>query len=286
MQPEFIEKAKAYVQEHHDNKTALAMRGGYFSETSKEMFSGGCYAGITGSLSSAKHYKGVAYLVFHGAGAPISFDGIRDNGIFNQELAAHKHPWNHFVGTEATKEWITFLLSDESPWRDLLPYLLVKDVDYINNAGFIFDPAAPVKLFYNFAMAIRFPWELPRQFALWRILKETMAPAMALYISNNFELKSSATDTTGPWEIVYPWSFLEESDTKAVGRFVLGKPANINGANSPNVHPLWDTECPKAAMMFEVLLGDHQLKLTTIVDALNTCIESQRSTIEGKVCAA
>jgi hypothetical protein len=281
---------KQKVADLHD-EIALAMRYGYYSEDGRNTeHREGCFNGLGNILSYANpnHPFEFIYTAFHGDGAPMTFDTIRSNKTFNEAMLAHTQPWNKFVGTDRSRRWVDFLLSDISPWRALYGNIAEKDPAYINNAGFIFQdhPTLPTKLAYNFAMASRFPWEMTRNYELFlRLWDDGMDPCIALYIAVNFMLLPTAEDLNGPYEVIYPWSFLEATNLTAVGRFVLGKPNDVSPFKSvqPNVFPLWNTETKEIKethdKFFADLLADKNLRLPTIVGIIHDCLEQQRKAI-------
>lgn len=237
------------LQTYHDNKNALPMRWvlertGYYGN-----HNGGCFHGF-GDILQDTCFSSVG-LVFHGDGAQISWDGLTNPVVFNKELQQHDQPFSVMKGTDRTKEWVKFLLSNQSPWKKLLPYLRNNNVEYINNAGFIFDPphTLPSKLIYNFAMGMRFPWEMPKAFALWLLLRPVVKDdGLAFYIASHFELADNAGSIQGPYNIVYPWSCLEETGYETIGRFLAGEPAAMKAKtapSNPNVHALWSISHPK-----------------------------------------
>lgn len=273
---------KQAVAEHHDS-TRSPMRWGWY-DTKPHTSSGGCFAGSANTIKLVNEKKlPYFFSIFHGDGAPLSFLALKDNKKFQEEMRSYTKPFNKFVGTERTKEWITFLLSDASPWKLLRPYLAESDVDFINAGGFIFDgtKGLPAKLLYNFVMAYRLPWEVPRAFGHWWELRKQMHPALALYIAMNFNLSAQAEDFNGPYDIIYPWSPLENTRYEAVGRFIDGLPKTLKmdePATPPNVVPLWCTEDKNNIhdRYFQQFTETDKLMLWEIVDALNECAVSQR----------
>lgn len=279
--------ARAICQKHHDSN-GLAMRfGAVKQQKACGQQSQGCFGSMEstlGHLGQCSHF----YIPFHGDGCALSFKGLVDLPTYYEEMKAYPRDWNKFEGTERSMHWVKFLLSDQSPWKSLLPFLAETDAEYCNNAGFIFKDLdkLPRKLIYNFAMAVRFPWELAKPYAHWLLLlQEGLSAPLALYIANNFELsadpKRRAKDLKGPWDVIYPWSFLESSTLEAAGRFVLCQPnPNVDKALSPNVVPLWCTVpyTAKALKLVDELADDNQLSLDTIVKAVNLAVAEQQAT--------
>ena len=270
---------RQHVAQHHD--AALLPNRFLFvstpSSTKPEVRSGGCFYPLRDKLDGGGtlHYLGI---VFHGDGAPMTFDALRDNAKFNECMLAHEVPYNKFTGTPRSKRWVGFLLSPQSPWKALHQYLSTSDdIDFVNNAGFIFKDAhtAPRKLLYNFAMAVRYPWEMTRNYELClRLWEAGVEPALAVYISQHFTLNTSAETVDGPYDVIYPWSFLEESDYCSVGRFITGTPATLStteNASEPNVRALWDTKASEAAAVsaFNAFVADNKLSLGKIVKELS-----------------
>lgn len=277
---------KDAVQRAHDDKHKLGMRfGQIYAGGDSHDSQGGCFHGFVNTLYNAR-IGGTPYVyaVFQGAGANLSFEAIKNGAQFNKEMLEHKQPWNHFQGDSRTLRWVEFLLSNHSPWRLLRPFIL-GEPEYINNAGFIFTnlKEIPAKLCYNFVMAMRYPWEMPAHFALFRELAQAdIGESLALYISLNFLLKSEAKDINGPYELAYPWSCLEETGFESVGRFVLGRPADVRpgvNATDPNVHALWpignEGVTKHAKDVFASFEEAKTLKLSMIVAGLTECIHKQ-----------
>lgn len=277
---------KQKVAEHHD---ALCLPNRFVVVVNGEVRtrSGGCFYPLRDWLDSHAG-AGLLGVVFHGDGAPMTFDALRDNEAFNKAMLSHTVPYNKFIGNEHSKRWVGFLLSDQSPWRDLRPHLAVDDLDYINTAGFIFKDTddLPRKLAYNFAMAVRYPWEMPRNYELClQLWSLGVAPAMAVFVSQHFMLNSSAKDFDGPYDVLYPWSFLEESHYDAVGRFVLGKPRELSttasAASPSNVAALWETPAADKASdkLLNAFIADEKLTLQKILTGLNGLVAAQGASI-------
>jgi hypothetical protein len=273
--PDYFALAKKHLIELHDHPTRPPNRAGVINNNGVFVDrSGGCLAQLSTALYELKTFP-FAFSVCHGDGAPLSFEALYDSAQFNKELAAFTQPFNKLVPTERSREWVAFLLSPESPWRDMHPFIAEKDVDFCNNYGFIYSPGTPVKLAYNFGMAVRFAWELPRQFALWLELRKDMYAPKALYIATNFELAKEARTLEGPYDIMYPWSFLESSEAPAAGRFILGMPANIDKETSPNVLPLWNvdgTAHAEASKIYQRWIEADKLILSDLSHDLDTIV--------------
>ena len=282
-----LQTVKSEVQKHHDRTDCLAMRWGMVHGNIVEGENGGCFAGFISTLDHAKYIKSpYIYVIFHGDGARLSFDGLKDQAVFNQEMIQHTQPWNKFIGTERTLTWIRFLLSNESPWKALHPFIAEQSPEYCNNAGFIFHsiPNIPAKLLYNFVMGLRFPWEMAQQFGTWLELTKILDPAISLYIANNFCLRKEAKNIQGPYDIFYPWSPLEETCFEAAGRFILQTPGTLRTderPSNPNVHPLWCIQNDEARIhalnTYNTLEKDPNLALNKIVNALTECVNVQKA---------
>lgn len=280
---------KQGLQTLHDGRTLSNRFIIYQKDHNPINHSDGCYRGLASYLSSRRQYADHFGLAFHGDGAAMTFDALRSMEKFNECMLAHTVPYNKFTGTERSKRWVSFLLSPVSPWRALHPYVAETDPDYINNAGFIFKDATsvPSKLAYNFALAIRYPWETTQNYELFLQLSErpNIDPVVALYISMNFNLKPTADTFDGPYDVRYPWSFLEEIGLEAVARFILGKPACVSNTASPvnpsNVRALW--ECPEditeSRKALAGLIENDNLMLDGILQAIEERISVQRNYI-------
>lgn len=283
-----LNDVKSTLQSLHDDKTMLAMRFGAVVGNQVNKTSGGCFYGITGYLSSSAQHPYI-YAAFHGDGAEMSFDALRNNSVFNQKMIAHQIPWNQFTGTARSKRWVEYLLSETSPWAALHPYMPEKDPDYINNAGFIFTgDGLPHKLAYNFVMAIRYPWEMTRNYELMlRLIDDAkLEPNVACFISMNYTLSDKAKDLDGPYDVIYPWSFLENTNLEAAGRFILGRPGTLSStepSTNPNVVPLWSMTkadvVSHATKIYNAFCDDTNLTLGKIVSGINECVELQRKEI-------
>lgn len=292
-----LNTVKTICQEHHDAKE-LAMRYGAVTAEGKQTnkYSSGCYGSITGYFVNDKKTHPFVYVPYHGDGCALSMEALCDLKTYNKEMAAYPRDWNKFEGNERSMIWTEFLLGDHSPWAALLPFLAEKDKEYCNTAGFIFQDLkkSPNKLFYNFLMAVRFPWELAKTYAHWLLLREKMDDRLALYIANNFELRQSVDKVKGatgleegPWDIIYPWSYLESTTLEAAGRFVRCKPGTLSDSESlsnPNVAALWTTKGKpqdNAWKLAEELSKNEKLTLTEIVVAVETCIAEQEAAWEA-----
>lgn len=276
---------KTEVKKLHDSKTHMPMRYGYYT-TSAHSSSGGCFYGIVDSIYSAKNTGGQVYAVFHGDGAPLTFEALKDNAVFNKELMAWTQPFNIFKGTDRTLIWLSFLLSPRSPWKALLPFLVEDSPEYINNAGFIFKDVKniPAKLLYNFVTAFRFPWEMPRAFGLWLLLRKELGDTQAFWLTQHFTLHKSAETINGPYDIIYPWSCLEETGFDTYARFITGTPKTLRAdceVTPHTVHSLWPIglKAPEdyAQSLFDAAVKEPVLKLPDLRNMMDNLFESQRA---------
>jgi hypothetical protein len=75
----------------------------------------------------------------------------------------------------------------------------------------------------------------------WRALlvKHGIEPAKALFIACNFMV--SKPDIQGPYDVYYPWSFLEGGGLDCAKHFITGTPRSLSTIEhtTPNVLPLW-----------------------------------------------
>lgn len=274
-----LKEIKAAVQAHHD-ELVLPNRHGYVDARTVPT-SSGCFYPLAGTLTLGRNTP--LYIVFHGAGAPITWDGLRSEQAFNECMLAHKQPFNDFKGNDHSKRWVEYLLSDKSPWRELLPHMMEFDPDYINNAGFIFSSIRdlPKRLVYNFALAVRFPWEMPRNYELCtRLWDNGVEPNTAVYISMNFSLTEKAGDLNGPYDVRYPWSFLEESGLEAAGRFITAAPGDLSVSASSateNVANLWkSSKVTESKEILDDFIKNDNLTLDYILGGLSVCTSTQR----------
>lgn len=285
-----LDKAKADVLEHHNSKSISASRYGKIGDNGFDTYwEGGCFYGIQKALTSARQVKDkYLYAIFHGDGAPLSFKALADTSVFNTEMQQHTQPFSVFKGTARSLIWVKYLLDERSPWHNLLPFLAEQDPEFINNGGFIFSglDTLPSKLFYNFVMGFRFPWEMPRAFGTWlELCRNGVEGNLALYTALNFTLNKRAESIQGPWDECYPWSSLEETCYEAVGRFVTGRPGTTRPHEpcSPNVHPLWQIQdkdvLAEANGVFKLFCDNKELMLPDIIRELSRLIETQRKHI-------
>jgi hypothetical protein len=292
MQPEMLALLTAELQKCHDTPEQ-SMRWGGLHAGKAYSTGGGCFAGVAGMLEAGQPF----FVAFHGDGLNLTFEETVSQDAFNKAKLSSTKDWNAYVGTHRSRIWLEFLLSDISPWRALHPYIVNRDPEVVNNSGFIFDDVKnmPQKLFYNFLMAARFPWELPQQFSTWLMLKDQMDPRQAAYIANCFVLTDKATSLDGPWEIEYPWSFLEGVSLESVYRFCESLPGNLSKTDncSPNVFPLWAVTGIVPKSPFEERtneLAQDNLSLDQIIEAVSWAYDEQKKMLfpaaEVSACAA
>lgn len=240
------------VKELHDTTAMLGMRWGWMNPEGKWADThSGCFMSIpdyfTGYVGKTNQ---VVVVPFHGDGAEISFEGLKNEDTFNKEMMAFDVPHLKFTGTPRSEAWVKYLMSSASPWSAVVPFIASQEPAFINNAGFVFKTPdeVPLKLTYNFLMAIRYAWEMPRNFTLFTKLAELMEPNRALFLSNFVTLNKDAKSIDGPYDAIYPWSFLESARLTEAGRFILAKPATVLPRENvrPNVFPLWQTTASKA----------------------------------------
>jgi hypothetical protein len=246
----------------HDDTKKLPMRWGILYGGTFTSYAGGCFNGMGSYFNSAYDALGIAY---HGDGVDLTFEQVRDNHAYNEAVKNYKRGANTFEGTARSKKWVEFLMSDKSPWRALHKFIVEKDVDYINNAGFLLQTPGelPVKLTYNFALAVRYPWELPRNYSLWlMLLDKGVDPVKALFLTSFIALTPEAKDVNGPYETIYPWSFLEGARLDCAKKFIAGDPGHLQTSASglyhnPNVFPLWQHQTATTTKLFSEM-RDHK----------------------------
>lgn len=278
---EHIETCQTELQKHHD-ELCQSQRWGGLNGNGEVTWrdSQGCYGQLHYSESRVPSFS-LMYFVFHGSGPELTMEELLDAEKCIQKIAASPRAWNEFQGTEKTQRWVDYLLSQKSPWRALLPFLVDPRSSAINNSGWIFKDLVtiPQKLLYNFLMAQRFPWEQCEQFATWLFLCDHgVEPTQALFISCNFTLrKGVAKDLSGPWDVMYPWSFLEGCTLDGAGRFIKGVPGNPSGSMAPNVFALWQTTSFEAECMQQVNAMSEQteLSLAEIIVAVEEAVDKQ-----------
>lgn len=260
-----LDEVKAKCKAHHD-QTGLPMR-----------WWNGSMEVNTGCFGGAYPRSPWSYTVFHGDGVHYSWKALTDVATADREMAACEFGFNELTGTPRSREWLEYLLSPESPWAELVPFLAEPDLDYINNAGFIWKDGdrIPQKLWYNFIMAGRYPWDMPVNYEIFRMLRQEMHPNKACFIASNFVLASKAKDIAGPWIMIYPWGFLEQASFECAGRFILGRPANKEGERTPNVFPLWKTEKFDPAPL-QTKLDRPGLALPEIIEAVDQAVSEQK----------
>lgn len=272
---DFLELAKTSVKKIHDATGNPQRWGRVDTDGSVSTQSGGCFYSFRDTVQHSYEYLyPYIFSAFHGDGAILSFDALRNDATFNKEMMAHTQPFDKFIGTERTEKWLSFLLSGASPWRHLMPFIETGP-SFVNDAGFVYStPAkAPAKLLYNFVMGYRFPWEMPRGFGHWLLLQEKIDPAMALYVALNFSLCPEAESIDGPYDVIYPWSCLEETMLEAAARFILARPGTVNHGEEthPNVEPLWQvtgTLAEKARKGYDAMMAKDTLLLPDILTIL------------------
>lgn len=279
---------KQFVKDYHDQRL-LPNRFTYIRGGQSYGSAGGCMAAFAQAVGTPDKYGYTTpAIIFQGDGAPISFAGLTNEKDYNDCMLAHKRAFNAFEGTPRSLRWVNFLLSDKSPWRVLHEYMMPLEPEWINNAGFIFSKNGseiPSRLAYNFAMAVRYPWEISRCYELCtRLWDRGIEPVTAVYVSMNFCLSRKATDLTGPYDVRYPWSFLEESGIEAAGRFILGKPGDVKvrqAAGTNNVATLWKTTQDKQAEKdFSDLVSNDNLSLEVILSTISNAVERQKEWIK------
>lgn len=280
-----LDGLKSRLQKDHDTTENLPMRWGYQTGSTYRQDAGGCFYGVQSLLNYREDNRADAiYTVFHGDGPVYDFDELTSFEK-QQQVQKASRAFNKYEGTARSLRWVNFLLSDTSPWKALHPHLL-QEPDFINNAGFIYTDLdkLPRKLWYNFILATRFPWELPVNFGTWLLLQDRckMEPNKALFIACNFTLAEGAKSLEeGPWTICYPWSFLEYVGLDAAGRFIKSRPATTanKGHCSPNVEPLWVTS-PNAKwvnLTDKLALENQGMTLQKISDVVDTCVTEQEA---------
>src|ERR1044071_926297 len=98
-----LQQVKELLKASHDCRK-LPMRWGYLKHGQPRYTEGGCFYGVQAAMFEALEHKSpYFYTVFHGDGAPLSFNAVRSTAAFNQEMMAYTHPWNKFIGTERSK---------------------------------------------------------------------------------------------------------------------------------------------------------------------------------------
>jgi hypothetical protein len=231
-----------HARVHHDDVEANSQRWGFIYQKGPKAvhraYSGGCYMDL--SIDTTAAYT---YLVFHGDGPEFNLPALADFSKQTDIMGEYTRPYTKFEGTPRSLEWVKFLLSDASPWRALLnQHLAERDPEIINDAGWVFKGGLnlPRRLFYNFAMAQRMLWENAPAAGMWfELVKHGIEPAKALFIACNFMV--SKPDIQGPYDVYYPWSFLEGGGLDCAKHFITGTPRSLSTIEhtTPNVLPLW-----------------------------------------------
>lgn len=267
------------IKSHHNSTSHQQMRW----IVNDDRNHGGCYNALGYVL---RHGGQTISLIYHGGGVELSDEALFDKDLRNKEMINARQNLLHFKGTERSKEWVQFLVSDESPWHALNDMMMSKDPEWINDNAFVFDTPKVYsrKLLYNFALAERFPWEMPHQFGLWRKLVQTgVSKPEALFIAYNFLPRAEAKDINGPWRVVYPWSFLEGASLECAARFITGNPDlhETDTSVQPNVQPLWSAKNKKKvnykALMLE-LDKDTELTLDKVLARIEEVMAEQQIT--------
>lgn len=250
---------------------------------------GGCFAAGPEYLESAL-VRNAPYFFFvsHGDGCDYTLEQLASRKKMYERTKTYTQDILTYRDTPRSRAWYEFLMSGESPWRGLHESIAEKDIDFINTGGVIFKDLRklPGKLWYNFQMAVRFPWEIAPAFSTYCLLAESGVPRPeALYIANCFELSEGATSLEGPWIIQYPWSFLEGMTLEAAGRFILGKPGCVkpvvNGgaytAKTSNVSSLWavNKDANKYIEQANELTKENDLNLSRIRSLVAEAVAEQ-----------
>lgn len=267
----------------HDAQTSAA-RAIYRSGGTNGYFANGCFAALSSCI------RGYDFIIaYTGDGVDLSVVDLIDQKKSEQRFRDTKLVFNTLTPTARSLRWVDFLLSDNSPWKALHPFLLDKDPAFCNEVGFAFGNAKekmPVKLAFNFAMATRFPWEMPAAYSLFlALLDEGIEPNQACFIANNFVLREGATGLNGYYEIVYPWSFLESLSFEAAGAFCLSRPLDLASRKKthPNCDPLWVVQETKDKWFQKSnAMADELLELPRILEVLQEAIEDQRPYLKGE----
>lgn len=102
------------------------------------------------------------------------------NGGHNDTLSTFivKKTLKNFTATKDSLEFIELIMRPESPWAALHPFMVMKDPEYINDYGFIFENLKDVNctLLYNFLMGIRHSHEFPSKWGQTRFLIDKGVP--------------------------------------------------------------------------------------------------------------
>jgi hypothetical protein len=94
-----------------------------------------------------------------------------------------------YTGDEYSLDWLEWLLSADSPYRDVFPNMVPLSNTTINDSGFLFTGIRnmPVKLLYNFLIASRQPYEHPEVYRIYRMLvSQGVSKNKAAFIGNGF----------------------------------------------------------------------------------------------------
>jgi hypothetical protein len=273
-----LDALKDTAKKHHDARGINPMRWGYWSGGAKTA-TGGCFYGVQHTVDSG--YPAI-FTVFHGDGPDFDFEALTSEKKRNEITMNTSREWDQFEGTERSRIWVDFLLSETSPWNALLPHLVEKDPDFCNTVGFVWGDTTliPKKLWYNFTMATRFPWELAQNYSTFLLIRDIVKnDNLALYIASNFVLCEGAKTLEGPWTIVYPWSFLEYVSLEAAGRFIKAKPACLSETTgcSPNVANLWSSAIGDYEALTNALADRKDLTLAEIISTVTDCVTKQEA---------
>lgn len=139
-----------------------------------------------------------------------------------------------YRGSAESREWLSFLLGKDSPYHELFPFIIERDLDFINHNGFIFRDYvdAPAKLLYNFLIASRFVNQSHtmtngRHFRFWReLLDDGVEPCLAATI---------ATDCAKEGRIFYEgFGYVNMYSRRGVGRFCMKQPKDYSENNLGN----------------------------------------------------
>lgn len=193
-----------------------------------------CYASWPQLLSANEDQGGVLYNGFH-----IPINGNPWASLDRVPKFTQHMPKAYGSGA---REWLTFLLDDKGPFKDVLPFLkFISPDEILRDKGFIFHDlcnGANMSLVFCFISVSRIPSECPRVLFHWNYLRTAgkCTPTEAAFIAITMAPVTYTLPCTDKWEL----NHLGHGNTFGGGvekvshveRFVYAEPDLTVGAQS------------------------------------------------------
>lgn len=126
---------------------------------------------------------------------------ILPSEVFNIQIG--RANYGDFIRNEFSKEWVQFLLGEDSPWKDLHQFIYNRDIDFCDAVGFIFSTdvfKSHHNLFFNFLIATRTPQEFPANYWSYYHLRHVFHIDARLAAIISTEFTPNTKDFGGPWK--------------------------------------------------------------------------------------